>query len=206
MGRAPTQADTTTLATTSAEMTPSHTAPSQTAPSQTVPSQTVPSRTASALTDAPVPSAELVAVAPNAPASAPASHPWVDGNPLDTPAAPSAPAPTQTQATGTDKAEELGPTDPTPAHYSGRCSTPDGGLVGYWYAGEASPGHAGQTIEMSRSVYVRADYPDTHNGYAHDAAVRCSLVEGDTVRLSADPILVPGDRYWVPIHSGDLVR
>jgi hypothetical protein len=94
----------------------------------------------------------------------------------------------------------------TPAYHSGRCTIADDGVVGYWYAGENAPGAAGEVVVMDHSVNVRADYPDHHNAYDARSSVRCQLANGDKIRLTADPILVPGDRYWVPLYNGDLIR
>ena len=57
---------------------------------------------------------------------------------------------------------------------------------------------------MDQAVNVRADYPDGANDYNARTELRCALLAGDHVHLSAAPILVPGDRYWVPLHAGDL--
>ncbi len=100
---------------------------------------------------------------------------------------------------------ESPPEPVTPARANGRCTLEEGGLIGYWYAGVETPGGDGDTITMAKSVFVRSDYPDRHNGFDARSPSRCVLKEGDRVRLSAPPILVPGERYWVPISSGDLV-
>jgi hypothetical protein len=92
------------------------------------------------------------------------------------------------------------------AYHNGRCTTAKDGVVGYWYAGEDAPGTAGQVVVIDHSVNVRADYPDHHNSYDARATVRCQLAGGDEIRLTADPILVPGNRYWVPLYNGDLIR
>lgn len=92
------------------------------------------------------------------------------------------------------------------AYHNGRCTTEDDGVVGYWYAGADAPGQAGEVLVMDYSVNVRADYPDHHNAYDARAAVRCQLAAGDKVRLTAPPIHVPGDAYWVPLYNGDLIK
>ena len=69
-----------------------------------------------------------------------------------------------------------------------------------------TPGAAGDIIEMPNSVNVRLDYPDRHNNYDKRAPLRCTLTTGDRVRLTDAPIAVPGGAYWVPLHSGDLIR
>ncbi len=55
-------------------------------------------------------------------------------------------------------------------------------------------------------VNVRSKYPSRANGFNKRAPVRCILKRGDKVRLTAEPILVPGNHYWVPISHGDLVE
>jgi len=87
---------------------------------------------------------------------------------------------------------------------NGRCDTASGELIGYWYAGRDAPGVSGQAITVPMSVNVRNDYPDRHSGFNKRAPIRCVLHKGDQLTLSAEPILVPGDRYWVPIYGGDL--
>ena len=145
---------------------------------------------------APTPGAEpgLVAIEGGA-TPAGASKPWKAGNPLDTPRA-AAPEATPTPAAP--------PRAAAPAHYEGRCTVKGGGIVGYWYAGDAAPAQAGGLLVMPHSVNVRADYPDQHNDFDARAPLRCQLAEGDRVRLTADPIAVPGGAFWVPLHSGDL--
>ena len=91
-----------------------------------------------------------------------------------------------------------------PANKNGRCTAEPGEVVGYWYAGRNAPGSAGQTITMDRSVNVRADYPDAHNGYDARSPVRCVLKAGDQLVLTQAPISVPGGAYWVPLVTGDL--
>ncbi|MFT4976949.1 MAG: hypothetical protein ACI8S6_002854 [Myxococcota bacterium] len=87
---------------------------------------------------------------------------------------------------------------------SGRCRADEGELIGYWYAGAEAPGAAGETISAPITANVRADYPDTHNGYNARAKVRCLILIGDRITLSSAPIAVPGERYWVPLRGGDI--
>ncbi len=136
------------------------------------------------------------------PASNRAEKPWKAGNPLgSTTAAPEA----ATTPAAITREAKTGPVTGT-AHHEGRCTVEGGGIVGFWYAGTTMPGHKGQTITVENSVRVRADYPDTHNDFDARAPIRCYLAPGDRVRLTADPLLVPGSAYWVPLHSGDLVH
>ena len=78
---------------------------------------------------------------------------------------------------------------------------PEGKLVGYWYAGRESPGQKGDKITVPRDLNVREDYPDKHNDYNRRAPIRCTLGVGKPLVLTADPIAVPGDAYWVPLHG-----
>ncbi len=94
-----------------------------------------------------------------------------------------------------------------PAWRNGRCTYDQtGDFIGYWYAGENNPGAAGQIVTVELGVNVRKDYPDTHNNFDKRTKVRCILKRGDKVKLTAAPILVPGNRYWVPLYHGDLVE
>lgn len=89
---------------------------------------------------------------------------------------------------------------------TGRCTRPDGGRVGYWYAGRKPPGAPGDRVTLDGAVNVRLDYPDTHNGFDTGAHIECVLQPGDVVRLSAEPIPVAGGAWWVPLATGDLER
>ena len=146
---------------------------------------------------APSPAVDLVAVATPS-GSTSTSKPWKAGNPLDAPrtAVPAAP----------EAVPARGSVTPQPANYRGRCRLKEGGIVGYWYAGRSAPAQAGDTLIMPNSVNVRADYPDAHNDFDARTALRCTLAAGDKVRLTSDPIAVPGGAFWVPLHSGDLLE
>ena len=87
----------------------------------------------------------------------------------------------------------------------GRCSGPAGALVGYWYAGHPFEPVAGDEYELKFGKFVRSEYPHRDNGWRADAEVRCTLLANDRVRISADPILVDGGKYWVPLAVGDLL-
>ena len=94
-----------------------------------------------------------------------------------------------------------------PAWRNGRCTYDQSGdFIGYWYAGEKNPGAVGQVVDVELGVNVRKDYPDAHNNFDKRTKVRCILKRGDKVKLTAAPILVPGNRYWVPLYHGDLVE
>ena len=154
------------------------------------------------------PTAHASALAPRATVSAPgpeaaAAPPPASGTPTPLPVpAPAAQATPQPNAIAS--APAVAP-EMDPAHADGRCTTREGGVVGYWYAGRTSPGAQGSTIQVAQAVRVRADFPDVHNRFNARAPIRCFLSPGDTVRLSAAPIHVPGDAWWVPLHSGDLL-
>ncbi len=123
--------------------------------------------------------------------------------PVDTPAAVGAPGTPTDDANATPAASDVPaqasalPSTTTPRRRG--CKGQAGEIVGYWYAGATAPGAAGDTITVPQDVNVRADYPDKHNGYDARTPVRCTLGAGDRITLGADPILVPGDRYWVPL-------
>jgi len=95
--------------------------------------------------------------------------------------------------------------DVPPANEAGRCTLEAGGLIGYWWAGDEAPGQAGDVLEMAQDHNVRASLPSFQNHYDVRAPVRCVLLEGDRVRLTAAPEAVSGGAYWVPLHSGDLL-
>lgn len=83
-----------------------------------------------------------------------------------------------------------------------RCGGRPGEVVGYWYAGERSPGKVGQQLTLDQSVNVRATYPDEQNRFDKRSEVRCVLSEGDQVLLAQAPIRVPGGHWWVPLVVG----
>lgn len=88
---------------------------------------------------------------------------------------------------------------------TGRCTDPQGGIVGYWYAGRQSPGQVGDTVHLARSINVRNAFPSADNGWNSGGRIRCVLRPGDQVRLSDQPIEVSGGAWWVPLHTGDLI-
>jgi hypothetical protein len=71
--------------------------------------------------------------------------------------------------------------------------------VGYWYAGQSSPGAQGETITLDRDARVRADYPRRENH--HDAASpeRCVLARGTRFVLTRAPIDASNGHWWVPV-------
>ena len=144
----------------------------------------------------------VVAAAPEADAPT-----YVSVNP--TAAAPARPALKAAAVTAAPEASPApkaeAPQKIAPANVDGRCTAGPGEVVGYWYAGSDLPGHQGETITMDGSMNVRADYPDHRNGYSVKSAIRCTLRVGDRVRLSREPMVVPGDAVWVPLVTGDLL-
>lgn len=148
---------------------------------------------------APVQEEPRPAEAPPEPEPEPAAAP-----PAEAPAvaAEEVPAP---EPTGSDtEAPELAPSPfAASAPLTGRCRAKTGALIGYWYAGATAPGDVGAAVEVPVTVNVRADFPDVHNNFNARAPVRCVLHQGERVVLSGEPILVPGDRYWVPLYGGD---
>ncbi|MFT4621585.1 MAG: hypothetical protein ACI8PZ_000237 [Myxococcota bacterium] len=157
---------------------------------------------------APAPALAATAPAPQPTPSQPAplagsadlaAAPAVEGSPPEAAARPdvvesrsSKPATAPTSRSGTAGPERCVGAEP-------------GAIVGYWHAGEATPGRSGEVLQMPHGRNVRADYPDEHNRFDARAEVQCQLHRGDRVRLSRDPIRVPGGHYWVPLLSGDLM-
>jgi hypothetical protein len=86
-----------------------------------------------------------------------------------------------------------------------RCEGPAGEVIGYWYAGETSPGSAGASYTVDGGINVRADYPDVHNDFDARADLVCTLGHGWRLKLGRDPIAVPGGAYWVPLAPDDIV-
>ena len=82
------------------------------------------------------------------------------------------------------------------------CQGAPGQVVGYWYAGNSSPGTVGQTITLARDARVRVDYPRAANG--HNAAARelCVLSRGTQMTLSLAPIDASRGHWWVPVVGG----
>ncbi|HCH63793.1 MAG: hypothetical protein CL927_03395 [Deltaproteobacteria bacterium] len=159
--------------------------------------------------DAGTPSVEPASTAPTAAASSAAeqgsdrpSGAALESTPAST-ALPSDPTPDPvgSDLAGAGSAERIAPaTAPEEQVFIG-CSGEPGELVGYWYAGRESPGSKGDLIKVPRDLNVRADYPDRHNNYDRRAKINCTLGVGQNLVLTADPIRVPGDAYWVPLHA-----
>jgi len=117
----------------------------------------------------------------------------------------SAPEPREIETPDTTRTENK--KNNGPAYRKGRCTYDNvGDFIGYWYAGRNAPGATGEVIDVEMGVNVRSKYPHGGNGFNKRAPVRCILKRGDKVKLTAAPILVPGDHYWVPLHHGDIVQ
>ncbi len=85
------------------------------------------------------------------------------------------------------------------------CARVGAEVSGYWYVGAEMPGAVGDVIVVPHDVYVRAEVPGAANGYDTRTEVRCVLYEGDRVRLSVKPVLVPADAWWVGTSGSDVV-
>lgn len=134
----------------------------------------------------------------------PVPAPGVDAEPAIAPPAAPVGSAAPIAATASPPAETAAQTQVAPSAAI-RCPGRPGELIGYWYVGRNAPGSQGETITLSAAANVRADYPDRHNGYDARAPLRCGLRAGDRVRLSHDPVSVPGGVYWVPLYGGDLL-
>ncbi len=83
-----------------------------------------------------------------------------------------------------------------------RCSIEGSGeRIGYWYAGAEPPEVDNGWTVIPRGTNVRVDYPEKHNGYNAKSPVSCVLFANMRVPVKEDPILVAGDKYWVPLYS-----
>lgn len=88
---------------------------------------------------------------------------------------------------------------------SGLCPGEIGAVVGYYYAGHASPGTLGAVVTLAGGARVRSDYPDVHNRFDAAAPVTCVLPPGTRLRLDAAPLAVPGQAFWVPVLAGSIL-
>jgi hypothetical protein len=86
------------------------------------------------------------------------------------------------------------------------CDRAENEVIGYWYSGENAVGQQGDTVTIAQTVNVRAEYPSFRNEYSPRTPVQCVLFEGEQIKLSHPPILVAGDRYWIPVTGRDLIR
>ncbi len=82
------------------------------------------------------------------------------------------------------------------------CRAAEGELVGWYHAGAESPGKKGDLVVLGGGARVRADYPQASKGWRLSPNVRCTLSRGEHLRLQADPVAIPGDSVWVPVHGG----
>lgn len=100
----------------------------------------------------------------------------------------------------------LKPDMPTPVlqveNQTHRCSFEGtGDIIGYWYAGSKKPEIQDGWTTISYGRNVRLDYPEKHNNYNARAAVTCVLFDNMTVPVQDEPILVAGNKYWIPLRS-----
>ena len=77
----------------------------------------------------------------------------------------------------------------------------NGEIIGYWYAGDNKPDVQNGWTTISFGRNVRADYPEKHNGYNARAQINCVLFDNTSVPVQDEPILVAGDKYWIPLRS-----
>ena len=142
-----------------------------------------------------------VAVAEPANASGSAALTPVTGTPDAASGAPAAAPPTEAATTPAKPAQNP-KSEPLATRPRSSCNGPAGEVVGYWYAGTASPGSLGETITLGRDARVRADYPRQANG--HNAATQevCVLTRGTQMKLLAAPIDASKGHWWVPVVGG----
>lgn len=131
-------------------------------------------------------SAPLAAAAP-APASVLPASPETSVGGLGTPATNSS-----VGSLGRSGGSTLPPSAKVPR--SG-CRSANGGTVGWWYAGQAAPGAAGDTVILTRGANVRADVPNAAGHWRLAAPVGCGLEAGDRVTLG-EVRAIPGG-VWV---------
>ncbi len=132
--------------------------------------------------------AAVTAVAPeSAPAPAAAAPPKTSVGALGTPSPNSS-----VGSFGRSGGSTLPPSSKVPR--SG-CRSVNGGTVGWWYAGQAAPGLAGETITLSRGANVRADVPTAAGHWRLAEPVGCGLEAGDRVTLG-EVRAIPGG-VWV---------
>ncbi len=86
-----------------------------------------------------------------------------------------------------------------------RCEGEPGAIIGYWYAGETSPGSVGSHYTVDGGINVRASYPSSDNGYDSRSALVCTLGHSWELRLGHEPVFVTGGAYWVPLSPDDIV-
>jgi hypothetical protein len=89
---------------------------------------------------------------------------------------------------------------PTAVPSTGGCKGPAGQVVGYAYAGSATPSITGGRWSVAQDVNVRAWYPTAENSYDTTGPVVCVLTSGSTV-AAGDPISVAGGAFWVPVKG-----
>ncbi len=86
-----------------------------------------------------------------------------------------------------------------------RCEGPAAEILGYWYAGEDSPGGVGASYTVDGGLNLRATYPSPANGFSPRGELVCTLGHGWVLRIGAEPIFVRGGAWWVPLTPEDIV-
>jgi len=169
------------------------------------PASPAPTRVATAATKAATTQPPAAPVAP-APAAAPAVPAVLaDAEPREASPPPEPPA-----ASAPESASEVPAipvTDLPPRRHltADHCFRMGPEVHGFWYAGDHAPGRVGDVIVVPNDVYVRAEAPSAKNDYDTRTPVQCVLYEGDRIKLSEPPVLVPVDAWWVGMSGEDIV-
>jgi hypothetical protein len=137
-----------------------------------------------------------VSAAAPAPAEVPVAAP--SAVPDTTPPPPGEP-PTKVSAATTPQPPKASTESPTRPASVGSCRGTSGSVVGYWYAGTAKPGNAGETITLGRDARVRKSYPQASNGHNAATPEVCVLTRGTVQVLTQAPIDASRGHWWVPV-------
>ncbi len=87
----------------------------------------------------------------------------------------------------------------------GRCSSPEGQVVGYAFYDMKKPARRMTEWKLSRDLNVRSEYPSKKNGWdVQGTEVVCVLLEGSTIEIhpSAPPMRIEGGAWWIPVIGG----
>lgn len=152
-------------------------------------------------TEAPAPRPTTPAtVAPSAPDPVPAPVPAAVP-------APGAPPPVsfEDQLRGVPEVAVPAPAPSGPAgEPDGPCPGTRDAVVGYAWAGEASPGDKGDFWELDRHVNVRADFPKAENKWNSRAKTVCVIPPGAAIELVEGVMAIRGGAFWVPVVAGHI--
>ncbi len=85
------------------------------------------------------------------------------------------------------------------------CGSAPTSAVGWWHAGERKPGAVGDVVTVRQAVNVRSFFPNEQNRYSMRSDVLCVLDSGAQLRLSGEPVRIPGNSWWVPVSGGDIM-